>query len=101
MSTSVELIPAKPEHAGELGRICYEAFKDIADRHAFPPDVPSVQAGRAIIGMLASRPDFYRVAAMVDGELAGSNYLSLMDEVAGWDRSRWTALFKAAISGES
>jgi len=83
MSTSVELIPVKPEHAGELGRICYEAFKDIADRHAFPPDVPSVQAGRAIIGMLASRPDFYRVAAMVDGELAGSNYLSLMDEVAG------------------
>ncbi|HMD48644.1 MAG TPA: GNAT family N-acetyltransferase [Bryobacteraceae bacterium] len=82
-SPSVELVPVKPEHAGELGRICYEAFKDIADRHAFPPDIPSVQAGRAVIGMLASRPDFYRVAAMVGGELAGSNYLSLTDQVAG------------------
>ena len=83
VSTAVELIPAKPEHASELGRICYEAFKDIADRHAFPPDVPSVQAGRAIVGMLAGRPDFYGVAAMVGGELAGSNFLSLTDEVAG------------------
>ena len=83
MSTSIEVITVNPEHASELGRICYEAFKDIADRHAFPPDVPNVQAGRRIIGLLASRADFYKVAAMVDGELAGSNYLSLMDEVAG------------------
>lgn len=82
-SATIELIRVKPEHCGELGRICYEAFKDIADRHAFPPDVASVQHGRRMMGMLAGRPDFYGVAAMVDGELAGSNYLSMTDEVAG------------------
>ena len=80
---TVQLVQAKPEHVSELGRICYEAFKDIADRHNFPPDFPSAHHARFVIGMLVSRPDFYGVAALVDGELAGSNFLSLTDEVAG------------------
>jgi hypothetical protein len=36
-----------------------------------------------IISMLVGRKDFYGVAAIVNGELAGSNYLSLTDAVAG------------------
>lgn len=81
--SGVQLITPEPRHAGELGRICYEAFKDIADRHGFPPDFPSVQVARSVIGMLIERPDFYGVAALADGELAGSNYLSFSDPVAG------------------
>ena len=81
--SAVQLIDAKPEHVNELGRICYEAFKDIADMHGFPPDFPSVQHARHVIGMLVNRPDFYAVAAVVGGEPAGSNFLSLTDEVAG------------------
>ncbi len=80
---TVQIIEAKPEHVGELGRICYEAFKDIADRHGFPPDFPSVQFARFVMGMLVSHTDSYGVAALVDGELAGSNFLSLSDEVSG------------------
>jgi GNAT superfamily N-acetyltransferase len=79
----VQLIPAEAQHVPELGRICYEAFKDIADRHGFTPDFPSVQYARRVIGMVVERKDFYGVAAMVNGELAGSNYLSLTDPVAG------------------
>lgn len=81
--TGVQLIEAKPEHVSELGRICYEAFKDITGQHGFPPDFPSAQFARSVIGMLVGRPDFYSVAALVDGEPAGSNFLSLSDEVAG------------------
>ncbi|HTS47615.1 MAG TPA: GNAT family N-acetyltransferase [Bryobacteraceae bacterium] len=81
--TGVQLVEAKPEHVSELGRICYEAFKDIADQHGFPPDFPSAQFARVVIRMLVGRPDFYSVAALVDGEPAGSNFLSLTDEVAG------------------
>ncbi|HUJ49467.1 MAG TPA: GNAT family N-acetyltransferase [Bryobacteraceae bacterium] len=82
-SAGIQLIEPKPEHISELGRICYEAFKDIADQHHFPPDFPSAQHARFVMGMLVNRPDFYAVAATVDGELAGSNFLSLSDEVAG------------------
>jgi len=81
--SGVQLVEAKPEHVSELGRICYEAFKDIADQHGFPPDFPSAQFARVVIGMLVGRPDFYSVAALVDGEPAGSNFLSVSDEVSG------------------
>ena len=83
LPAGVQLVRAEPQHIPELGRICYEAFKDVADRHGFPPDVPSVQAGRMIISLLVARKDFYGVAAIVNGELAGSNYLSFTDSVAG------------------
>jgi ribosomal protein S18 acetylase RimI-like enzyme len=83
LPAGVQLVPAELQHVSELGRICYEAFKDIADRHGFPPDFPSVQLARKAIGMLIEREDFYGVAVIVNGELAGSNYLSLTDEVAG------------------
>jgi GNAT superfamily N-acetyltransferase len=76
-------VPAEPQHVPELGRICYEAFKDIAERHGFAPDFPSVQVARKVITMLVEREDCYGVAAVVNGELAGSNYLSFTDPVAG------------------
>jgi GNAT superfamily N-acetyltransferase len=83
LPAGVQLVPAEPQHISELGRICYEAFKDIADRHGFAPDFPSVQVARKTIGMLIEREDFYGVAVIVNGELAGSNYISLTDPVAG------------------
>ncbi len=36
-----------------------------------------------VVALFASRPEIYAVAARVDGQLAGSNYLTLMDEVSG------------------
>ena len=83
LPAGVQLVPAEPQHVPELGRICYEAFKDVADRHGFKPDFPSVQAARTVIATLVDRKDFYGVAAIVNGELAASNYLSLTDPVAG------------------
>jgi predicted N-acetyltransferase YhbS len=80
---SVKLISPTPEHASELGRICYEAFKDIADRHNFPPDFPSAGIGRAVISMMIQREDVYGVAALNNGDVAGSNFLLTADEVAG------------------
>jgi hypothetical protein len=49
---AVELISPRAEHASELGRICYEAFKDIVDRHHFPPDFPSAAIGRMVLAVL-------------------------------------------------
>jgi GNAT superfamily N-acetyltransferase len=83
LPSGVQLVPAERQHVSELGRICYEAFKDIADGHGFSPDFPSVQVARSVIGMMVDRKDCYGVAAIVNGELAGSNYLSLTDAVSG------------------
>lgn len=80
---AIEFVPAKPEHVGELGRICYEAFKDVTEKHGFRPPFPSAAAGRGLVGMMVQREDFYGVAALLDGQPAGSNFLSLLDEVAG------------------
>ena len=80
---ALELVPVKPEHVSELGRIAYEAFKDISDRHHFPSDFSSAAMGRMIIGMLTQSEEEYGVAAMMDGQLAGSNFLLVSDEVGG------------------
>lgn len=79
----VDLVRAQPELVGELGRILYEAFKHIADKHHFPPFFPSVALAREVIGGLVQRTDIYGVAALVDSQPVGSNFLEVADEVAG------------------
>src|SRR4029077_17380701 len=79
----IQLVPAKPQHVPELGRICYEAFKNIAESRGFPPDFPSVGIAENVIGMLVARDDFYSVAALVNGRPVGSNFLSLSDSTSG------------------
>jgi GNAT superfamily N-acetyltransferase len=80
---AIELVPAAPEHVDELGRICFEAFKAIHERHRFPPDFPNAEIATRVIGMLVQRDDCYGVAAVADGRPVGSNFLWHMDEVAG------------------
>lgn len=80
---AIELMPAQPQHVSEIGRICYEAFKEIQEGHGFPPDFPSVHLARQVLGMLVEREDFYAVVALRDGQPVGSNFLSLTDPVAG------------------
>ena len=79
----IELRPPTAEDAAELGRICYEAFKDISDRHHFPPDFESVALPRMFIGMLTQREDVFGVKAVSDGQPVGSNFLMTSDEVGG------------------
>jgi len=79
----LELVRAESQHVGEIGRICYEAFKNLHDRHHFPLDLPSAALARQVLGMMVSRIDFYSVVALLDGHVVGSNFLSLSDAVAG------------------
>jgi GNAT superfamily N-acetyltransferase len=80
---SLDLRPPTAEDSSELGRICYEAFKDISDRHHFPPDFEGVALPRMFIGLLIQREDVFGVKASLDGQLAGSNFLMTSDEVGG------------------
>ncbi len=59
----------------EAGRICYEAFATLADRHGFPPDFPTVEAASGPIRWLINHPQVYGVVAEGDGRILGSSFL--------------------------
>ena len=80
---SLILRAGKPEDAEITGRIFYEAFKSIADKHNFPPDFPVPEAAVGLTTMLLSRRDVYSVVAELDGEVVGSNFLWEGNQVSG------------------
>jgi GNAT superfamily N-acetyltransferase len=77
------LRPGKPADAERCGIICYEAFKTIAEKHGFPPDLPSPEVGIGLVETLLGRPDVYSVVAEHDGRVIGSNFLWEAPPVGG------------------
>jgi predicted N-acetyltransferase YhbS len=74
---------AQKEDAARCGRICYEAFKTIAEQHYFPPDFPSSEDAVGLLSMLLSNPGIYGVIAEQNGEVAGSNFLDERNPISG------------------
>lgn len=71
----------KQEDVEKCGRICYEAFAGIADRHNFRRDFPSPEAGIDLTQGFFASPDVYSVVAEQDGEVIGSNHLWEYDAI--------------------
>lgn len=80
---ALRLVPAESRHVDEMGRICYEAFRKVQEGRQSIADFSSVDLARKVLGMLVHRKDFYSVVALLDDRVVGSNFLSLMDNVAG------------------
>ncbi len=59
----------------EAGRICYEAFATVADRHGFPHDFPTVAAAAEPIRWLINHPDVFGIVAERDGRVIGSSFM--------------------------
>jgi len=72
-----------PADATECGRICFEAFKSIAERHNFPPDFPSAEVASGLMALLIAHPNFYSTVAELDGRVVGSNFLDERSQIAG------------------
>jgi GNAT superfamily N-acetyltransferase len=83
MTPSVHIRPGRPEDAQACARICYDAFCGIANEHGFPPDFPSPEIPRWLMGMLFSHAGFYSLVAELDGHIVGSNFLDERSVVAG------------------
>jgi GNAT superfamily N-acetyltransferase len=79
----VELLPAAPEHLPELGRICDDAFRQVACSHGFEDDFPDANVATKVLQLILGLPGSFGVAASLDGRLVGSNFLLLTDSVAG------------------
>lgn len=80
---NLRLRKAETQDAPECGRICYDAFKTIAEQHRFPPDFPSVDAAIGLINFLVENPAVYSVVAERDGRVVGSNFLWENGAIAG------------------
>jgi GNAT superfamily N-acetyltransferase len=61
----------------------YEAFREVADRHGFPPDFTSAAAGRELAASFIADPTVFSVVAEIGGVVAGSNFLSEGDPIRG------------------
>jgi predicted N-acetyltransferase YhbS len=80
---SIELREGTAADAEECGRICFEAFKTLADRHSFPRDFPSAEIAAGLLSMLLAHPRFHGVVATRDGKIVGSNFLDERSSIVG------------------
>ncbi|MDG6906435.1 MAG: GNAT family N-acetyltransferase [Nitrososphaerota archaeon] len=81
--SNIVLRPGRVSDAKDCGRICFEAFKNIAEEHGFPPDIPTVDAAVSFVSSLLETPGFYSVVAEEDGRVVGSNFLDERNVIAG------------------
>src|SRR5882724_11013306 len=81
---SIVLRLARPEDADACGKICYEAFRAIAEDHGFVPDFPNAEGPKGLFTHVIGRDDVYTVVAESDdGKVIGSNMLWENNAIAG------------------
>jgi predicted N-acetyltransferase YhbS len=80
---SLSIRRASPADADACGKICYEAFGNIAAKHNFPPDIPSPEMAQGFLRALFAHTGFFCVVAENDGEIIGSNCLDERTPIAG------------------
>ena len=74
---------ATPADAEVCGRICFDAFGTLANKHNFPPDFPAVEIPIHVLSIMFSHPSFFCVVAEQDGKVVGSNCLDERTPIAG------------------
>jgi predicted N-acetyltransferase YhbS len=74
---------ATPADAEVCGRICFEAFGTLADKHNFPQDFPSREIPIHVLSTMFSHPSFFCVVAEQNGKIIGSNCLDERTPIAG------------------
>lgn len=77
----ITIRPAVASDAEACGRIIFDAFKGIADRHAFPRDFPSAEIATQLAHAFIASPSVFGVVAERDGQVAGSNFLGESDPI--------------------
>ena len=72
----------QPEDVETCGRICYEAFTGIAERHNFRKDFPSPEMAVELMRNMLANPGVFNVVAESEGHVIGSNHLQQHDAIA-------------------
>ena len=77
------LRPGTLDDAKQCGKICYSAFRAIAEEHNFPPDFLSPELTITLLSEFIAHPDIYGVVAELDGRVVGSNFVDERSIIAG------------------
>jgi predicted N-acetyltransferase YhbS len=80
---NIAIRPVVPADAEACGRIIYEAFKDIADRHGFLPHFPTMEIAIQRANFCINHPSIFGVVVESDGRVIGSNFLDERDPIRG------------------
>ena len=78
---NVQIRSIRQEDTETCGRICYEAFKTVAERHNFRPDFSTPEFAIQLAQSLMASPQVFGVVAESDGQIVGSNYLWEYDAI--------------------
>jgi predicted N-acetyltransferase YhbS len=79
----ITIRPATAADGQDCGRICYEAFAAVANRHGFPADFLSVEAATEFVSQLIAHPGYFGIVAENDGVVIGSNFLDERSRIFG------------------
>ena len=74
---------ATPAETEVCGRICFDAFTTLANKHNFPADFPAPEIPVHVLSTMFSHPSFFCVVAEQDGKIIGSNCLDERTPIAG------------------
>ena len=80
---SVELREATMDDLEECGRVIYEAFTQLDERHGFPRDFASVEQAIELTRPLLEQPSVFGVLAEKRGRVVGCNFLDERDPIRG------------------
>jgi predicted N-acetyltransferase YhbS len=80
---AIQLRSPTAADADECGRIIFEAFSCVADRHNMPRDFPAPEVALGLTRAFVSHPSVYAVVAEEDGRVVGSNFLDERDAIRG------------------
>lgn len=81
--SQIHIRRALPADADSCGRIIFNAFCGIAQKHDFPPDFPNVDRAIGLARAMTGHPACVGFVAESDGKIVGSNFLDLRDPIAG------------------
>lgn len=80
---SVTIRPIAEADTEACGRIMYEAFKRVHDRHQFPRDFQTLEDAVQLAGLFVDHSAIMGVVAEIDGRIIGSNFLDERNPVRG------------------
>jgi predicted N-acetyltransferase YhbS len=73
--------PATAADGDACGRVAYEGFRAVNERHGFPTNYQSVEAAARRVRALIDHPRVYGVVAEADGRIVGFCFLSERDPI--------------------
>lgn len=81
--TPIRIITPQVHHLDEMGKVCFDAFREVHDRHGFPRDLPDLESAMRMVSLMRGLDRVYAVAAEDNGRVVGSNFLLISDGVGG------------------